>query len=78
MGTTLSQLVQWPPKTSTVIGLGLLIGAADYLFFGNVSWALLIAGAIHLICPEDASAADKLTDLLGQLPAALSASKKPQ
>lgn len=75
MNTILTQLATWPPKASTVVGLGVLVGAIDYAIFGNVLWALGVAGLFKVVCPEDATADDQVTQILNQLPA-LAAAKK--
>lgn len=56
LNQVLTQLTQWPPTTSTVIGIGLLLFGIDYAIYGNFYWALGVAGAFKVICPEDAPA----------------------
>jgi hypothetical protein len=63
----LKQLIQWPPTTSTVIGVGVIIFAADYYLTGSTVQAALIAGTFKIICPEDAAAVDQAATLAGQL-----------
>lgn len=57
MKEVLRQLKKWPPTTSTVFGIGLLIFGVDYLLTGNLTEATSLAGAFGVLCPEDASAA---------------------
>lgn len=65
------QLLVWPPTTSTVIGLGLMMGLVDYLVSGNVAQAVFVAGLFKIVCPEDRAATDQLGALLGRLPSVL-------
>jgi len=60
LNTVWAQLCQWPPTTSTVIGMGVLIFLADYMYTGNFVWAAGIAGAFKILCPEDAATVDSV------------------
>ena len=55
----LTQLKQWPPTSTTVIGLGVLIGLVCYLMTGSIEGAIAVMGAFKIICPEDAGAVDQ-------------------
>src|SRR5262249_7970098 len=65
------QMLQWPPTTSSVIGFGVIAGAIDYMIQGNVTIALLVAGLVKFVVPEDASAPDTPPDLPKQPPGLL-------
>lgn len=53
------QLSQWPPTSSTVIGLGVLAGLLSYMATGDLRVAIGIAGAFKVICPERAADIDR-------------------
>jgi len=72
----LKQLLAWPPTATTVIGLGLVLGAVDYLLTGSAAQAVLIAGLFKIVCPQDTAAVDKLDDVLNQLPAIAAAANR--
>lgn len=63
MSSILQQLKQWPPTTSTVIGLGVLLGLGSYAWTGSFEGAVAIAGAFKLLCPEAAPALQQGLDL---------------
>ena len=63
----LKQMLQWPPTTSSVIGLGLIGAAVDYLLTGSLAQAMLIAGILKFVIPEDATAVDRLQQILAAL-----------
>jgi hypothetical protein len=65
------QLVQWPPTATTVIGGGLLAGVASYHFTGSPEFAVFIASAFKLFCPQSGDAADKAVALFDKIPAGL-------
>lgn len=65
------QLLLWPPTATSVIGLGVIFGAADYALSGSVAQAMFVAGVFKVLCPQDGTAADKVTQILAQLPTAL-------
>ena len=67
MNSFVEQLRQWPPTTSSVIGIGLMIGALDYLLTGSFAQAMFIAGLLKFLIPEDAAAAGQLSDALDRL-----------
>jgi hypothetical protein len=58
MSTTLAQLKQWPPTSTTVIGAGILVGLGSYMLTGSWEVAAALAGFFKLICPQDAAAVD--------------------
>lgn len=58
MSTLFAQLKQWPPTSTTVIGLGVLIGVGSFWFTGSLEGALAIAGVFKVLCPQDAAAID--------------------
>lgn len=70
MNTALKQLVQWPPTTSTVIGIGLIGAAVDYLLTGSMAQAMFVAGVLKILIPEDAAAAGTLQQILSNVPGA--------
>ena len=37
------QLLTWPPTGTTVIGIGMILGAVDYLLTGSTVQAVIIA-----------------------------------
>lgn len=58
MNTILAQLKQWPPTSTTVIGLGILVGVGSYAITGSWEFALGLAGVFKVLCPQDAAAVD--------------------
>lgn len=68
MNTTLTQLMQWPPTTTTVIGVGLLLGLISYKITGSWEWAIAAAGLFKTLCPEDAPVTDQVLTALGKIP----------
>ncbi|HEX3862749.1 MAG TPA: hypothetical protein VHY35_13750 [Stellaceae bacterium] len=54
-----AQLKQWPPTSTTVIGVGLLLGVGCYFLTGSVEGAVALAGFFKIICPQDAAAVDQ-------------------
>lgn len=58
MNNILAQLKQWPPTSTTVIGLGVLIGVGSFWLTGSLEGALAIAGVFKVLCPQDAAAVD--------------------
>ena len=70
------QLLTWPPTGTTVIGIGMILGAVDYLLTGSTVQAVIIAGFFKVFCPQDTAAVDKLDDVLNQLPVIAAAANR--
>ena len=68
MNTIFAQLAKWPPTTSTVIGVGFILGGLDYLFTGSVTQTVFVMGIFKVLCPEDGNAADQAAKIINQLP----------
>ena len=52
--------LRWPPQPSTVIGFGILAGAACYLVTGDPVWAGIVAAAVKILVPDNSAAADQM------------------
>lgn len=63
----LTQLFQWPPTSTSVIGMGMLLGVLDWYLTGSMAQAVAIAGAFKVVCPQDQGADDQLVAMLPQL-----------
>lgn len=63
MNQFFAQIRQWPPTSSTVIGLGVIVGLVSYMATGSFEMALALAGAFKILCPEDAAMVDRVMKL---------------
>jgi|ERR1700741_18217 hypothetical protein len=52
--------LRWPPQPSTVIGFGILAGAACYLVTGDPVWAGIVAAAVKILVPDNSATADQV------------------
>ena len=54
----LTQIRQWPPTSTTVIGIGILGGLGCFMLTGSIEGAVAVAGIFKVLCPQDAAAVD--------------------
>lgn len=58
MNTLLAQLKQWPPTSTTVYGIAIVVAAISYAVTGSLEFAAFVAGFAKIILPQDAPTID--------------------
>jgi hypothetical protein len=61
---------RWPPKPSTVIGLGVLAGTLLYFVTGDPVWAGIAAATVKILMPDNSGSSDQVLGAIGALAAA--------
>ena len=49
----MDRLKGWPPQPSTVVGLGVAVGALFYAVTGDPAWAALVTALVQVMVPDN-------------------------
>jgi hypothetical protein len=62
---------QWPLQTSTIIGLGVLVGSLCYVMTGDPVWAAVTAAAVKILVPDNSTLASRALEAITMLTKAI-------
>jgi len=60
-------MFRWPLQPSTVVGLGILVGALSYFVTGDPVWAGIAAAAVKILVPDNSGAASQVLKAIALL-----------